>query len=1617
MEGSDDKSGVAGYDVLINKVPVDQPLKASANALPNSITLDDGDGDYYAHVATKDNAGNWTNTLHLGPWKLDTTAPAAPGLNAVTTPTNETPQTLTGTKDADTSVWLNGEEIVSLDTETTWAFDLDLFEGDNPLSLVTKDQAGNTSDPTVDTILFDTVPPLDPELDTANPAIGVFTSDNTIDLEWVEGSDDKSGVAGYDVLINKVPVDQPLKASANALPNSITLDDGDGDYYAHVATKDNAGNWTSTLHLGPWKLDTTAPAAPGLNAVTTPTNETPQTLTGTKDADTSVWLNGEEIVPLDTETTWAFDLDLFEGDNPLSLVTKDQAGNTSDPTVDTILYDTVPPLDPELDTANPAIGVFTSDNTIDLEWVEGSDDKSGVAGYDVLINKVPVDQPLKASANALPNSITLDDGDGDYYAHVATKDNAGNWTSTLHLGPWKLDTTAPAAPGLNAVTTPTNETPQTLTGTKDADTSVWLNGLEIVPLDTETTWAFDLDLLEGDNPLSLVTKDQAGNTSDPTVDTILFDTVPPLDPELDTANPAIGVFTSDNTIDLEWVEGSDDKSGVAGYDVLINKVPVDQPLKASSNALPNSITLDDGDGDYYAHVATKDNAGNWTSTLHLGPWKLDTTAPAAPGLNAVTTPTNETLQTLTGTKDADTSVWLNGEEIVPLDTETTWAFDLDLLEGDNPLSLVTKDQAGNTSDPTVDTILYDTVPPLDPELDTANPAIGVFTSDNTIDLEWVEGSDDKSGVAGYDVLINKVPVDQPLKASANALPNSITLDDGDGDYYAHVATKDNAGNWTNTLHLGPWKLDTTAPAAPGLNAVTTPTNETPQTLTGTKDADTSVWLNGEEIVPLDSETTWVFDLDLFEGDNPLSLVTKDQAGNTSDPTVDAILFDTVPPLDPELDTANPAIGVFTSDNTIDLEWVDGSDDKSGVAGYDVLINKVPVDQPLKASSNALPNSITLDDGDGDYYAHVATKDNAGNWTSTLHLGPWKLDTTAPAAPGLNAVTTPTNETPQTLTGTKDADTSVWLNGEEIVPLDTETTWAFDLDLLEGDNPLSLVTKDQAGNTSDPTVDTILFDTVPPLDPELDTANPAIGVFTSDNTIDLEWVEGSDDKSGVAGYDVLINKVPVDQPLKASANALPNSITLDDGDGDYYAHVATKDNAGNWTSTLHLGPWKLDTTAPAAPGLNAVTTPTNETPQTLTGTKDADTSVWLNGLEIVPLDSETTWAFDLDLFEGDNPLSLVTKDQAGNTSDPTVDTILFDTVPPLDPELDTANPAIGVFTSDNTIDLEWVEGSDDKSGVAGYDVLINKVPVDQPLKASANALPNSITLDDGDGDYYAHVATKDNAGNWTNTLHLGPWKLDTTAPEAPGLNAVTTPTNETPQTLTGTKDADTSVWLNGEEIVPLDTETTWAFDLDLLEGDNPLSLVTKDQAGNTSDPTVDTILFDTVPPLDPELDTANPAIGVFTSDNTIDLEWVEGSDDKSGVAGYDVLINKVPVDQPLKASANALPNSITLDDGDGDYYAHVATKDNAGNWTNTLHLGPWKLDTTAPAAPGLNAVTTPTNETPQTLTGTKDADTSVWLNGEEIVSLDTETHLGVRPRPSGRGQPPLPGHQRPGRKHQ
>ncbi|MEE4357930.1 MAG: C13 family peptidase, partial [Desulfococcaceae bacterium] len=106
--------------------------------------------------------------------------------------------------------------------------------------------------------------------------------------------------------------------------------------------------------------------------------------------------------------------------------------------------DTTPPTAPTYKSSAPSTNTWTNDNTVTVSWNAGTDSESGVAGYsyvfDTSASTVP-DNTVETAQTQITGPA-LPDG-GSHYFHIRTVDRAGNASTALHTGPFKIDTLPP----------------------------------------------------------------------------------------------------------------------------------------------------------------------------------------------------------------------------------------------------------------------------------------------------------------------------------------------------------------------------------------------------------------------------------------------------------------------------------------------------------------------------------------------------------------------------------------------------------------------------------------------------------------------------------------------------------------------------------------------------------------------------------------------------------------------------------------------------------------------------------------------------------------------------------------------------------------------------------------------------------------------------------------------------------------------------------------------------------------------------------------------------------------------------------------------------------------------
>lgn len=182
----------------------------------------------------------------------------------------------------------------------------------------------NSSVPTSSTFNFE--PRLTEPTDIASlsrPTVNETVKSTILDKILVSGTKDANG----NLIINGetvIPWDNEVTWSYN-LP--LTL----GDNKFTIVSRDRTGNSSQEIEFTITRLENKFVPTPTINSFKLTTSEATQVLSGGKDINTAIIINGQEVVPLNNETSWQATVALHYGRNTFSIVARSAVGYESDP--------------------------------------------------------------------------------------------------------------------------------------------------------------------------------------------------------------------------------------------------------------------------------------------------------------------------------------------------------------------------------------------------------------------------------------------------------------------------------------------------------------------------------------------------------------------------------------------------------------------------------------------------------------------------------------------------------------------------------------------------------------------------------------------------------------------------------------------------------------------------------------------------------------------------------------------------------------------------------------------------------------------------------------------------------------------------------------------------------------------------------------------------------------------------------------------------------------------------------------------------------------------------------------------------------------------------------------
>ena len=1553
-------------------------------------------------VTATDVAGNQSsNTSVPAP---DTTAPAAP----TDVDINDEGSIVTGNAEAGSTVKVtdpDGTVLGEGKSADDGSFSIPIAPpqtNGEKLDVSATDGAGNTGPETPIDAPDTTAPDLpiittavdDVALLTGNLANGDTTNDDRPELQGTAEANAIVTIYDNGKLLDRVTADE--NGNWSYTPGSAL---GQGLHNLTATATDAKGN-TSGESLFTLTVDSIAPLTPAITLVsdnvgtiTGPvanngvTNDTTPTLSGTGEPGSKIILSeGENSYPAITvgsSGSWSFTPTepLENREYHFTVTSTDAAGNVTAPSAEFVItVVTALPDAPTIDSADDNIGTVTAP----------------------LTNNSATDDTRPQFNGSGPAGTTVTLYDGANPIGTATVDDDGKWSIT------------PAQP-----------------------------------------------LSEGPHALSAIATDAAGNASPAANFNLTVDTTPPAAPQIINAAGLIGdapaTLINGGSTQSTTPEFSGKGEAGATIEIFDNGLSIgtaivdengdwtltpDSPLSETTHSL--------------TAIAT-DPAGNVGQPSPAFTLTVDNTPPVQPGIPGVVDDrapglgnvpadgfTNDTTPTITGTGVAGDTISIrnDGAEIgtATVLADGSWSYTLPTVTppATYNITVVETDPAGNSSDPsenitfTVDTAASD-APVINLALDDVGNIEGeVFTTQTTDDStpEFLG-----TGVAGDTItlyegttVLGRAVVDENGEWR-------LTLDSTlpDGIHNLTATATDPAGNisapsntFTITVDTTPLTapsvteiIDDDVPAAPILLTNGSATNDTTPTLrgTGTPGSTVSVFDNGSDTALATAvvapDGTWSVTTPILDaGSHEFTFSATNPAGETAT-AADSITLtvDLTPPPEPVItlpleNTGTLVSGTSEPGSTVIIRDAGGVEIGRGVADSTTGAFTVTV-SPAQTGGQSL--SAIAQDPAGNQSAEVDfTASNSG-----LPQPPIISEVVDDVLPGTADVASgqSTNDTLPMLNGTATAFATVtlYVDGAAISPpisANNLGNWTYQFTTPLGDGPHTFAVSQTTTDfqTSGKSPDFVInIDTLAPTAPAItnvtDDVTPGTGIITS-------GLATNDPRPTFTGSGEIGSTITVLDNGSSIGTAVVNANgtwtftpTADLTFGVHPITVTSTDTAGNVSAPSAIFAINVDTDAPLAPVVTAVTDdgttpgavisgqPTNDNTPTLTGTVEPNTTLTIsdNGTAIatIPVDGTGNWSFTPNppFADGSHNITLTATDAAGNISPPSAGfNVVVDTSAPIVPAItlvvDDQTQAGGVTLTNGQLTKDTLPTL---SGTSEVNAIITLRDGNTVIGTTLADGEGKWSLDPttalGQGSHTLTVTATDAAGNISNPSSAFTVLVDSTAPNAPVIVTVTDntapvlgpitngqATNETRPALTGTGEIGSTISVyDGNNPIPIGTTTVgaggnWSFTpgTPLSSGSHDLTVTATDSAGNTSAPSaIFNVLVDITAPVAPAIttvaDDAGSVLGNLASGQTTDdtLPALSGTAEAgSTVTIYD---NGTAIGTAV-ATGGAWNFTPTTALTNGSHALTVTATDPAGNVSAPSGAFNIVVDTTAPTAP-------------------------------------------------------------------
>jgi len=576
-----------------------------------------------------------------------------------------------------------------------------------------------------------------------------------------------------------------------------------------------------------------------------------------------------------------------------------------------VLDEILDTIAPELTGTFPVNGASVSKAetvTVTLADKHGSvDDASVIQNFLVTDAEGEAVEGIVTETNDLfaftPSVMPLPDG--SYSVGVTAFDDSGN--SKEYTFSFAIDavppegltitggTTASGLLGVRPKKNSSNSSTLTLTGTREENTSVWINGLQRVGTGSDD-WSVTIGMAQGANSLEILLKDKAGNASPALWVDVFVDSEAP---SVVSMMPKKGAWLT-TVPELVTVRYREETSGLnlaASTLKVLNQAGAEiagQWDSSSDTILVFTPSFPFGEDSYTVHLHLEDNSGN-RSALTLNRFSVDFTPPEVPVVNPVTTPTHTTSQLITGTKDSYASVLLKGEEIAGHTEETSWQYAATLVAGDNSFAFTSKDRGGNVSEASTVVIRYDDIAPsalAEGMLKASGEGLGTV-----VRLDWKTYDESAQGdIASYRIYVSDAGLFTEVSAmtaretvAAGHLYHSVTGLTKGKTYHFAVVPVDRMGNFEPQVHsIAATPQDTIPPQ--DVTALSVTSKETSLLFTWSKPGGSESDITGYRVCFGDDSTGEILAGDLLNYEKiglskaskyPFRIFTRDADGNES----------------------------------------------------------------------------------------------------------------------------------------------------------------------------------------------------------------------------------------------------------------------------------------------------------------------------------------------------------------------------------------------------------------------------------------------------------------------------------------------------------------------------------------------------------------------------------------------------------------------------------------------------------------------------------------------------------------------------------------------------------------